>query len=143
MPSSVAETILVGVGNPGRGIFIDGHQSRQDNAELVQLARRLGGHYHDGNAKQVPGALLRRLTAPDAQTDRFHLSLRTLAVLVLAISAGVLCVLPLLLEYIGSFWKPAPIRTGANGGFGEKANPLVAHSGGGVERLPNASGVKA
>jgi len=114
MPSSVAEVVIVGLGNAGRGTFIDGHQSRQDSATLSQLARRLGGHYHDGNAKQVPGDLLRRLTAPDEQTDKFQISLRTLAVLLLAAGAAMLCLLPLLLEYLGSGWKPAS-RASPNG----------------------------
>jgi len=105
MPSAVADLLIVGVGNAGRGSFIDGHLSRQDGASLSQLARRLGGHYHDGNNKQVPSALLRHLTAPDERKDAFQISLRTLAVATLAISAAILCLLPLLLEQFGSDWK--------------------------------------
>ena len=106
MPSAVAEIIFAGVGNPSRGTFIDGHLSRQDNASLSQLARRLGGQYHNGNTKQVPGEMLRRLIAPDEREERFKLSLRSLAIIALAAGAGVLCLLPLLLEYFGSAWKP-------------------------------------
>jgi Mg-chelatase subunit ChlD len=106
MPSAVANVVIVGVGNPGRGTFIDSHQSRQNNAELSQLARRLGGHYHDGNSKQVPGELLRRLTAPDENADKSQVSLRTLAVIALAASAALLCLLPVMLELFGSRWKP-------------------------------------
>ena len=114
MPSTVADLVVVGIGNPGRGTFLDGHQSRQDGANLSQLARRLGGRYHDGNAKQVPGDLLRRLTASDERTDKFQISLRTLAVLVLAACAALLCLLPLLLEFFGSAWKP--VEDGARSG---------------------------
>lgn len=108
MPSAVADLLLVGVGNAARGTFIDGHLSRQDNANLSQLARRLGGHYHDGNVKQVPSNLLRHLTARDERTDKFQVSQRTLAIIVLAASAALLCLLPLLLETVGSAWKPDP-----------------------------------
>ena len=110
MPSSVAETVVVGVGDASRGNFIDGHLSRQDSATLTQLARRLGGHYHDGNFKQVPSELLRRLAAPDDRSEKSQLSLRVLAIAALAASAAILCLLPLLLEYLGSGWKAGAPR---------------------------------
>jgi Ca-activated chloride channel homolog len=110
MPSSVAETVVVGVGDASRGNFIDGHLSRQDGATLAQLARRLGGHYHDGNFKQVPSQLLRRLSAPDDRADKFQLSLRVLALGTLAASTAILCLLPLLLEYFGSGWQAGAAR---------------------------------
>jgi Ca-activated chloride channel family protein len=107
LPSSVTDLLIVGVGNASRGSFLDGHLSRQDSASLSQLARRLGGHYHDGNTKQIPSAQLRHLTAPDARQDPFQIGMRTLAIVVLAISAALLCLLPLLLDRFGSAWKPA------------------------------------
>jgi Ca-activated chloride channel family protein len=113
MPSAVATTIFAGVGDASRGTFIDGHLSRQDNAALSQLARRLGGHYHNGNTKQVPSDLLRRLSVPDERRDRFQISLRMLAILVLASSTALLCLLPILLEFLGSAWKPAAARVQA------------------------------
>jgi Ca-activated chloride channel family protein len=134
MPSSVSEVIFAGVGSPGHGTFIDGHLSRQDSASLQQLARRLGGHYHNGNVKNIPSELLRKLTSADERPDRFKVSLRILAIIVLTASAALLCLLPLLLECLGSAWKPAvpASRQGAasfdnNGGglparrFGETA----------------------
>ena len=108
MPSAVADTLIVGVGSATRGTFLDGHLTRQDNAQLSQLARRLGGHYHDGNLKQIPSAMLRHLVAPDERTDRFQVSLRTLAMIVLAAGVAVICFLPLLLEFFGSEWKAKP-----------------------------------
>jgi len=106
MPSSVAELLVVGVGNASRGSFLDGHLSRQDSASLSQLARRLGGQYHDGNSKQIPSAMLKHLTAPDGRKYPFQISLRTLAIAVLAASSALLCLLPLLLDQFGSPWKP-------------------------------------
>lgn len=105
MPSAVTELLIVGVGNAGRGSFLDGHLSRQDGASLSQVARRLGGEYHDGNKKQIPTALLRHLTAPDERKDPFQIGLRTLAILVLATSSALLCLLPVLLDRFGSAWK--------------------------------------
>lgn len=105
MPSSVSDVLIVGVGNASRGTFLDSHQSRQDSAALMQLARRLGGHYHDGNLKQVPSGLLRTLSAPDARADKLQISPRTLALVTLLAGASVLCLLPLLLEAFGSAWR--------------------------------------
>jgi Ca-activated chloride channel family protein len=106
MPSSVAEVILVGVGDSIRGTFIDGHLSRQDSASLSQLARRLGGRYHNGNSKHVPSEWLARLTAPDPRSGKFRLNLRILAIITLAASSALLCVLPMALEAFGTRWKP-------------------------------------
>jgi Ca-activated chloride channel family protein len=105
MPSAVSDVLIVGVGSSTRGTFIDGHQSRQDNAQLAQVARRLGGQFHDGNSKQIPSSLLRQLTAPDERGDKFQISLRTTAIITLAAGVSVLCLLPLLLEAFGSGWK--------------------------------------
>ena len=48
---------------PRAGSFIDGRMSRQDTSTLRQIAARLGGIYHDGNAKHIG-------TAPLSQLDR-------------------------------------------------------------------------
>ena len=106
LPSAVSDAIFAGVGDPSRGTFIDGHLSRQDSGSLSQLARRLGGAYHNGNRLQVPSDLLRHLLAPDETQEKLKLNLRVLALIILASSAAVLCALPLLLEYFGSAWKP-------------------------------------
>jgi Ca-activated chloride channel family protein len=106
MPSSVSTVIFAGVGDPMRGTFIDGHLSRQDNGSLSQLARRLGGQYHNGNRLHVPSEMLRRLIAPDETESKVKINLRVLALIVLSSGAVLLCGLPLLLEYFGSAWKP-------------------------------------
>ena len=46
MPASVSNVVVVGIGDPITGQFIDGRQSRQDAATLRQIAVRLGGVYH-------------------------------------------------------------------------------------------------
>jgi len=112
LPSAVSDLIVVGVGNAGHGTYIDGHLSRQDSASLSQLARRLGGTYHDGNRKQVPSALLHNLTAPDERQDSFQIGIRTGAIITLSVCAALLCLLPILLDQFGSDWKSvAPITT--------------------------------
>jgi Ca-activated chloride channel family protein len=42
MPASVSNVVVVGIGDPVTGQFIDGRQSRQDTATLRQIAVRLG-----------------------------------------------------------------------------------------------------
>ena len=108
IPSSVTDVIFAGVGDPARGVFIDGHLSRQDSGSLAQLARRLGGNYHNGNRLQVPSEMLRHLLAPDETDEKLKINLRVLAIIILSSGAAVLCLLPLLLEYFGSAWRPMP-----------------------------------
>ena len=62
MPSSIADTIVVGVGDAVRTTVVGGHSSRQDAMSLRQLAARLRGYYHDGNRKHLPSEVLDRLT---------------------------------------------------------------------------------
>jgi Ca-activated chloride channel family protein len=106
MPSSVAEVIVAGVGDPGRGTFIDGHMSRQDTANLSQLARRLGGRYFDTNVRHLPSEVLRKLNSEDPGAAKWQADRRVMALIVLAISSCILCLLPLLLEWLGSGWRP-------------------------------------
>ncbi len=56
MPASIADVLIVGVGDPRQGSFIDGRMSRQDASTLRQIAARLGGIYHDGNQKHISTA---------------------------------------------------------------------------------------
>lgn len=106
MPSAVAEVIFAGVGDPSRGSFIDGHLSRQDTANLSQLARRLGGKYFDCNTRHLPSDALRKLNTEDPAAAKWRTDRRLAALIVLMIAAGVLCLLPVLLEYLGSAWHP-------------------------------------
>ena len=105
MPSAVAEVLFAGVGEPGRGTFIDGHLSRQDSANLSQLARRLGGKYFDTNVRHIPSDALRLLNSEDPRSANWQADRRMLALAVLAVSTAVLCLLPILLEWFGSAWK--------------------------------------
>jgi Ca-activated chloride channel family protein len=62
-PASIADALVIGVGDPTRATVIAGHSSRQDAWRLKALATRLGGIYHDGNARHLPNAVLDRLTS--------------------------------------------------------------------------------
>lgn len=131
MPSAVAEVLFAGVGETARGTFIDGHLSRQDGATLSQLARRLGGKYFDANTKQIPSDALRKLNAEDPRSAKWQLDRRLVALAVLGVSAALLCLLPLLLEYLGSAWKPvgagrpAPVASPAARGVYQKPEVTV------------------
>lgn len=57
-PASIADVIVIGVGDPERPTMISGHSSRQDEWTLKQIAASLGGHYHEGNSKHLPSALI-------------------------------------------------------------------------------------
>ena len=78
MPASVIDTLVVGVGNPYRGTQIGGRSSRQDVSSLKQLAARLRGTYHDGNAHHLPSSVLRGLRMLSTEADE-RPALRTIA----------------------------------------------------------------
>lgn len=106
MPSAVAEVLFAGVGDPGRGTFIDGHLSRQDTANLSQLARRLGGRYLDCNIRHLPSDTLRKLNTEDPGAAKWRADRRMVALAVLGVAVAGLCLIPILLEMLGSAWRP-------------------------------------
>ena len=108
LPSAVSQVVVVGVGDPARGDFIDGHQSRQDTANLGQLARRLGGRYDDCNFRLLPREALESLAADDPSSSKWRLDRRTLALGLLSLGTATLCLLPLLLDALGSPWRHRP-----------------------------------
>jgi Ca-activated chloride channel family protein len=106
MPASVASALVVGVGDPRTGKFIDGRQSRQDTSTLRQIATRLGGTYHDGNEKHIPTETLNMITKASASARLEKLTRREYAIAACAIGGILYAVLPLLLHYLGTLWKP-------------------------------------
>lgn len=77
-PSSISDSIVIGVGDSNRTTPLWGRPSRQDSASLRQLAVRLGGVYHDGNVKHLPTAVLDGLTMIQPRPGA-NLALRDLA----------------------------------------------------------------
>lgn len=110
MPASIGGVLVAGVGDPVKGSFIDGRHSRQDGTTLRQIATRLGGEYHDGNARLVPTATLQRLGTLSVDGDARLPGLRELAMALTAIGSSALAGLPLLLHFAGSRWNPGPRR---------------------------------
>jgi Ca-activated chloride channel family protein len=106
LPDSIAHVVIVGVGDPKTGRFIDGHLSRQDASSLRQMAVRLGGTYHDGNEKHLSTELLHRVTLVGSQSVMERLTRREYALMACAFGAAVLALLPVVLHLLGTSWKP-------------------------------------
>jgi Ca-activated chloride channel family protein len=114
-PKSVKDVLVLGVGNPRKGTFIAGHQSRQDAEVLATIARALRGAYHDVNEKHLPTAALGDLVVR-TPLPKSGLDLAQLAVLAMALGAAVLAALPVALQYFGAGWKVRRRETEAGEG---------------------------
>lgn len=110
MPPSIESVLVVGVGDPRTGSFIDGAQSRQDVSTLRQIARRLGGSFHNGNTKHLSSVLIRDLTRSGAEGPLEQLSRREYALAACGLGAGWLALVPLLLQLFGTRWRPGVRR---------------------------------
>jgi Ca-activated chloride channel family protein len=89
IPDSIADSIVIGVGDPVISSLVGGHSSRQDTMSLKQLAARLGGYYHEGNKRHVPSEILDALTMIQPRmTD--GIGLRDVALAATGIGCGVL-----------------------------------------------------
>ena len=105
LPVSIGDVLVVGVGDPVTGSFIDGQQSRQDASTLRQLAARLKGVYHNGNEKHLPSDVLRGLTVAAIESPFEKLTRREYALIAIAAGAAILACLPVLLHYFGTGWR--------------------------------------
>lgn len=107
LPSSIFNTLILGVGNPRRGTQIDGHSSRQDTESLRRLALQLRGTYNDGNQRHVRTEDLDRFVASLPVASHGNLELRDWALLAVALSAALLA---LVSPALAAFGAPAPER---------------------------------
>lgn len=131
LPVSIGKKVVIGVGDPREGSFIDGRHSRQQASILRQLAIRLGGVYHDGNDKQVSSDVIRAIVSSGETAEVTQLSRREFALLAVAAGALVLSLLPLALQYLGTRWRPG-VRKGSaesgsdsrNGSGGRAVHPV-------------------
>jgi Ca-activated chloride channel family protein len=105
MPASIGQVVVIGVGDTKSGIFIDGHQSRQDASTLRQVATRLRGVYHDGNEKHLPSNEMAALSKVVPLQDDTERGKRELSVAAVAGGATVLAGLPIALAMAGSAWQ--------------------------------------
>ena len=103
-PASVREVLVLGVGNPRKGSFIDGHQSRQEADTLGRVATSLLGTYHDVNEKHLDTAALGDLVVPLA-LPHTGLTLAQWAVLAMVLGAMINALIPIALEFFGTDWK--------------------------------------
>ncbi|BDS05937.1 hypothetical protein NT6N_09770 [Oceaniferula spumae] len=102
IPKSIGGVLVLGVGDPTKGSFIDGRQSRQDTGALRQIASRLGGEYHDGNAKHVPTDMLARLGTLELDEQTLKLTKREYALIICGTSSFLLAIFPLILTLMPS-----------------------------------------
>jgi Ca-activated chloride channel family protein len=103
-PRSVKEIFVLGLGDPHKGTFIDGHLSRQESDILRMLATDLMATYTDVNEKHLPTSALGDLVVTAPPPNR-GLSLAELAVLAMVLSALIYSLIPVALEFFRSDWK--------------------------------------
>jgi Ca-activated chloride channel family protein len=125
MPASVHATMVVGIGDPKVGKFIDGGNSRQDVMMLRQIAARLSGSFHDANETHLPTALIGESFALSTEGALKRLTLREYALIAVGLGASLLALLPVLLHFAG-----APRRLGVP----RRAKPVLSEE----SQLPRA-----
>jgi len=125
MPPSIGGVLVVGVGDPGKGTFISGHNSRQDGTTLRQIATRLGGVYHDANTKFVPTATLGKLGSLEIDKSSKAMDLRELAIAAVILGSLILAGLPVLLHFVGCRWNPGPQPVNRTFPFRAKSDPIT------------------
>ena len=118
LPASISHALVVGVGDPSVGSFIDGRQSRQDVSTLRQVAVRLGGMYHNGNEKQIGTDLVRSVTAVERPSRFEQLTRREYALLACLLGALSYALLPVLLHAAGTTWRPGVQAARSSGSDG-------------------------
>lgn len=105
MPVSIANVIIVGLGDSVSGKYIDGHQSRQDVSTLRQLANRLRGIYHNGNQKHLTSQIVGKLTQSQRDEDAQKWTRREWSLAAIVTGATIYAVLPLLLVHFGARYR--------------------------------------
>lgn len=106
MPRSVSGVLVVGVGDPVTGTFLNGSHSRQDVSTLRQMALRLGGTYQDGNKRHVSTSILEAVTMGVERSALQQLTRREYALIAIGLGAVLLALIPLLLHLAGTRWQP-------------------------------------
>ena len=106
LPASVADFIVVGVGDPTTGSFIDGHQSRQDINTLRQVANRLRGVYHNGNKKHLTSQIVGKFVRQEDEAAKKVWKRREWAMMAAVTGSAIFSIIPILLHYFGTTYKP-------------------------------------
>lgn len=105
LPQSIHQVKILAVGDPIVGTFIDNHDSRQQAGILRQLAAEMHGSYYDVNTRHLPTTALTDLAFTPPPPAKRELTWKDWALAAVAISAGVLVLLPIALEYGGAKWN--------------------------------------
>ena len=105
MPRSVNGILVIGVGNPIKGTFLDGQNSKQDASTLRQIALRLNGTYHDGNVKHIPSKTITSLVSVQEKSAFEKMTRREYALAAIGISSLILVALPFILNFFGTSWR--------------------------------------
>ncbi len=103
-PASVKEVFVLGLGNPLKGSYIDGHQSRQESDTLQWIATSLRGSYENVNERHLATDALGDLVVPLALPQQ-GLTLKQWAVFAMVAGALILATIPVALEFFGTDWK--------------------------------------
>lgn len=101
LPPAIADSIVIGVGDPNHPSLVSGHSSKQETLSLRQLASRLGGYYHNGNRLQLPSDVLRKLTMI-TPGDPTSVGLREAGLIALALGASMTAFIGPLLLFLGT-----------------------------------------
>ncbi len=110
LPRAFSDLLVLGVGDPYRGEYIDGHVSHQDKTSLEQLALQLHGDYFDVNARHVPSERLLRVAASMPTKEPFEFGRREIAVAALFGGACWLTFAGPLLALAGGAWRHTSAR---------------------------------
>lgn len=106
LPRAYSSVLILGVGSPHRGTFIDGHSSRQDSQSLERLALRLGGRYYNATSRHLPSDAVMAAAAALPAEKGEPADLRWLAVIATGCGSLVLALLPPLLALAGTGHRP-------------------------------------
>lgn len=108
-PASVRELLVLGVGNPHKGSFIDGHQSRQEADTLQRVATSLLGVYQrrQRQASRDRGAGRSRRAAGPAASGAHARAVGGAGDGARCVHP---CVYPCCVEFFGSDWKVRSVR---------------------------------
>jgi Ca-activated chloride channel family protein len=108
VPDTIRGALVLGVGDTGKGVVLNGHLSRQEPATLQFIARHLAGEYVDVNTKHVPSAAMSTLLPPAPGLADRGLSRTGVALVLFAAMAALYALLPVGLEFFGCSWRVAP-----------------------------------
>ena len=78
---------------------------------IFDHAIRTGGEFHNGNRRQVPSDILNAAAKDSRKPLLEQLTLREYALLAVLLASLVLALLPVLLHYFGTSWRPG-VRAG-------------------------------